>query len=118
MFQAPTDPRLLETSAHPRIRQPPRVTRANGRRFWYGRWYAGSRHLHRRIGLKCERGSSKGLTKTEPDTELRRMMLRYRPLAVGDELTFAVTAELMLSELEEIGRKATPLDNYRQILGY
>jgi integrase len=94
------------------------VTRANGRRFWYGRWYAGSRHLHRRIGLKRERGSSKGLNKTEADAELRRMMLRHRPLAVGEEVTFAVTAELMLSELEEIGRKATTLDNYRQILGY
>jgi len=93
-------------------------TRGDGRRHWYGRWYAGSRRLNRLIGLKREPGSSRGLTKTEADAELRRMMLRHRPLSVGEEITFGAAAELMLSELEEIGRKETTLDNYRQILSY
>jgi site-specific recombinase XerC len=45
-------------------------------------------------------------------------MLRDRPLEAGDEVTFATAAELMLGELEEIGRKPTTLANYRSILGF
>jgi hypothetical protein len=64
-------------------------TRTDGRQLWYGRWYAGSRRVNRRIGLKRRRGSDKGLTKIEAEEELRRMMLRDRPLEVGDEVAFA-----------------------------
>lgn len=91
-------------------------TRADGRQLWYGRWYAGSRRLNRRIGLKRKRGTGRGLTKIEAEAELRRMMLSDRPPVVGDEISFATAAELMLRELEEIGRKPTTLDIYRQIL--
>jgi integrase len=93
-------------------------TRADGRQLWYGRWYAGSRRLNRRIGLKRKRGTSLGLTKLEAEAELRRMMLRDRPPQVGDEITFAAAAELMLRELEELGRKPTTLANYRQTLDF
>lgn len=93
-------------------------TRADGRQLWYGRWYAGSRRLNRRIGLKRKRGTSRGLTKLEAEAELRRMMLRDRPPQIGDEITFATAAGLMLRELEELGRKPTTLDNYRQILDF
>jgi integrase len=91
-------------------------TRANGRQFWYGRWYAGQRRLNRRIGLKRKRGTGRGMTKVEAEAELRRMMLADRQPQVGDEITFATAAELMLTELEEIGRKQTTLTTYRQIL--
>lgn len=91
-------------------------TRANGRQLWYGRWYVGSRRLNRRIGLRRKRGSGRGMTKVEAEAELRRMMLADRPPQVGDEINFATAAELMLRELEELERKRTTLDNYRQIL--
>lgn len=74
--------------------------------------------MNRRIGLKRPRGGEQGLTKPEAEEELRRMMLRDRPLEAGDEVTFATAAELMLGELEEIGRKPTTLANYRSILGF
>lgn len=92
--------------------------RANGRQLWYGRWYAGPRRLNRRIGLKRQRGAPQGLTKSQAEKELRRMMLRDRPLRVGDEITFAAAAKLMLRDLEEIGRRPTTLANYRQILDF
>lgn len=91
-------------------------SRANGRQFWYGRWYAGHRRLNRRIGLKRKRGTGRGMTKVEAEAELRRMMLADRPPQLGDEISFATAAELMLTELEEIGRKRTTLTTYRQIL--
>jgi integrase len=93
-------------------------TRADGRQLWYGRWHAGGRRPNRRIGLKRLRGSGKGLTKVQAEEELRRMMLRDRPPEVGEALSFANAAELMLRELEEIGRKPTTLANYRGILGF
>ncbi len=46
------------------------------------------------------------------------MMLRDRPLEVGEEVAFATAAELMIRELEEIGRKPTTLANYRGILDF
>lgn len=91
-------------------------TCANGRQCWYGRWYAGPQRRNRRIGLKRKRGTGRGMTKVEAEAELRRMMLADRPPQLGDEITFAMAAELMLRELEEIGRKQSTLANYRQIL--
>jgi len=91
-------------------------TRADGRQLWYGRWYVGGRRVNRRIGPKRRRGSDRGLTKIEAEAELQRMMLRDRPHEPGEEVTFATAAEIMLRDLEEIGRKPTTLANYRQIL--
>jgi hypothetical protein len=90
-------------------------TCANGRQCWYGRWYAGAQRRNRRIGLKRKRGTGRGMTKVEAEAELRRMMIADRPPQLGDEITFAMAAELMLRELMEIGRKQSTLANYRQI---
>lgn len=92
-------------------------TCADGRQLWYGRWYAGGRRPNRRIGLKRKPGSEQGLSKIEAEGELRQMILRERPLEVGESPTFTIAADLMIRELEEIGRKPTTLDNYRNILG-
>ena len=43
-------------------------------------------------------------------------MIRERPPAAGSSVSFASTAELMLRDLEALGRKPTTLDNYRSIL--
>src|ERR1044072_730427 len=93
-------------------------TRADGRQLWYGRWYVGPRRLTRRIGLKRKRGTGKGLTKLEAEAELRRMMLRDRPPQIGDEITFATAAGLVLRVLEELVRKPTPLASYGQIFDF
>jgi len=93
-------------------------THADGRQVWYGRWYAGARRLNRRIGLKRQRGGPNGLTKVQAEEDLRRMMLRDRPPGAGEAPTFATAAEIMLRELEEIGRKPTTLANYQGILGF
>ncbi len=90
--------------------------RANGRGDWYGRWYLGGRRVNRRLGLKLRRGTGEGLNRTQAEAELRRLMVRERPPEAGASVSFASTAELMLRELESLGRKATTLDNYRAIL--
>jgi hypothetical protein len=90
--------------------------RANCREVWYGRWYLGGRRVNRRLGPKLRRSTGKGLNRTQAEAELRRLMVRERPPEAGASVSFASAAELMLRELESLGRKATTLDNYRAIL--
>jgi len=90
--------------------------RANGREVWYGRWHMGGRRVNRRLGAKLRRGTREGLNRTQAEAELRRLMVRERPPQAGASVSFESTAELMLRELESLGRKATTLDNYRAIL--
>jgi integrase len=90
--------------------------RANGREVWYGRWHMGGRRVNRRLGAKLRRGTGEGLNRTQAEAELRRLMVRERPPQAGASVSFESTAELMLRELESLGRKATTLDNYRAIL--
>jgi integrase len=90
--------------------------RANGREAWYGRWYLGNRRLNRCVGPKLRRGTGEGLNRTQAEAELRRLMVRERPPESGATISFASAAELMLRELDSLGRKATTLDNYQAIL--
>ena len=90
--------------------------RANGQELWYGRWHLGGRRVNRRLGPKRQRGTGEGLNRTQAEGELRRRMVRERPPAAGSSVSFASTAELMLCDLEALGRKPTTLDNYRSIL--
>jgi integrase len=90
--------------------------RANGQELWYGRWYLGGRRVNRRLGAKRRRGTGEGLNQTQAEAKLRELMVRERPPATGSRVSFASTAELMLRDLETLGRKPTTLDNYRSIL--
>lgn len=92
-------------------------TCADGQEVWYGRWYAGNdKRASRRIGPKRRRGTGKGLTRTEADAELRRMMLSERAPRPGSPLPLAAAAEQMLRHLEESGRAPSTLGAYRAIL--
>jgi integrase len=90
--------------------------RANGLEAWYGRWYLGGRRVNRCLGPKLRRGTGEGLNRTQAEAELRRLMVRERPPESGTAISFASAAELMLRELDTLGRKATTLDNYQAML--
>ncbi len=45
-----------------------------GRETWYGKWRVGERQVMRRLGLRREPGSSVGLTRTQAEAELRRLI--------------------------------------------
>jgi integrase-like protein len=91
-------------------------TCADGQEVWYGRWHAGGRRLNRRIGPKRRRSTGRGLTHTEAEAELRRMMARERSPAPDASVPFTVAAEHMLRHLETLDRKQTTLTNYHSIL--
>jgi integrase len=91
-------------------------TAADGTETWHRRWYAGGRRLKRRLGPKRRRGIGKGLTRTQAEAELRRLMARHRRPPPRASVPFGVAAEQMLAHLEAVGRKASTLGNYRTIL--
>jgi hypothetical protein len=47
---------------------------SNGRETWYGSWRVGGRRIKRRIGLKRRASTAEGLTRTQAEAELRRLM--------------------------------------------
>ncbi len=91
-------------------------TTADGKEVWYGRWRAEGKRLNRRLGPKRKRATGEGLTRTEAEASLRRMMTSERPPPVDTEVPFASAAEHLLRHLEALGRKPTTLDNYRSIV--
>jgi len=66
--------------------------------------------------LSADAGPERASTAPQAEAELRRRMVRERPPAAGSSVSFASTADLMLRDLEALGRKPTTLDNYRSIL--
>jgi integrase len=91
-------------------------TGKTGRKSWYGRWYSGGKRVRRTIGPKREAGSRDGLTRTEAEAELRRLMHDARTAQDRASLTVATVGERLLHRLEIVGRKPTTLATYRSTL--
>ncbi len=91
-------------------------TGKTGRKSWYGRWYSGGKRVRYTIGPKREAGSRDGLTRTEAEAELRRLI--HDALTAQDRasLTVAAVGERLLHHLEVVGRKPTTLATYRSTL--
>lgn len=79
---------------------------AGGREHWYGQWWVGDRRLKRSIGPKRTDGSRDGLTRSQPEAELRRLMADVKPAPVaGERLHLAEVGRRYLRHLEAAGRK-------------
>src|SRR6185436_134088 len=52
---------------------------AGGSDVYYGRWMAGSRKINRRIGPVRPPGGRDGLTRSEAEAELRRLIAEIKP---------------------------------------
>lgn len=92
------------------------VVRSGGRETWYGRWRVGGRQLQRRIGPKRRRGETTGLTKAEAEAKLRRMRLASDERPPPDTtVTVDEAADLMMLDLEAIGRRPSTLATYRSL---
>ena len=89
---------------------------ARGRELWYGRWYAGGRRVHRKIGPKRQRGTREGLTRAQAERELQRRVEVERPV-LRSRLTIEGAGRLYLEHLEHVlERKPTTLADYRSML--
>jgi integrase len=80
-------------------------TDATGREILYGHWRKDGRQVKRRLGPKRQRGSREGLTQTEAEVLLRKLMGEVKPREAGETLTIAELGEHYLAYIERRGRK-------------
>lgn len=79
---------------------------AGGRERWYAQWWSGDRRLKRSIGPKRADGTRDGLTRSQAEAELRRLMADVKPVPVaGERLDLAEVGRRYLRHLEAAGRK-------------
>jgi len=95
-------------------------TDAAGRETWYGHWRDGGRQVKRRIGPKRIVGTREGLTRTQAEAELRRLIGETAVNAplVGDRLSLEELGRRYLIHLEQKGRKKATLTAVRSVLDH
>lgn len=82
----------------------------NGIETWYGKWHSNGRRVKRVIGPKRADGSRDGLTRTQAEAELRRLINEVQVTAtVGHSLTVAAAGERYQRHLKRAGRKRTTI---------
>jgi integrase len=93
-------------------------TSPNGAETWYGRWRHGDIRHKRSIGPKRRQGSSNGLTRTDAERELRRL-IDETPGQVAESrsrVTLEEAGKRHIDRLETLGRKASTIGEYRGFL--
>jgi integrase len=82
-----------------------------GRESWFAKWSADGQQIKRRVGAKRAAGTREGLTRTQAEAEMRKLMEHVKPTrrVQGDALTIAQLAERYAKHLERQGRKKATL---------
>src|SRR5262245_17141585 len=94
-MQAPTRPRRPAGTGSLLVR-----TDRAGRRSWYGKFRVGPKQVKRRLGRVREPGSSLGLTQTQANRELRRMIAEVEVAPPPDvRVLFAEAADRYLAHV-------------------
>jgi integrase len=94
-------------------------TRADGtgRVMWYGRWWSGGSQFKRRIGPVRAAGAREGMTRTQAEKALRKLMGETQAHApVCERLCIETLGERYVRELERQGRKHSTVVAVRSIL--
>jgi len=80
---------------------------------WYGRWHAASgARPHRRIGMARKPGSRDGLTRSQAERELRRLMDVEETVRAPDRAapTMAELGDMLAVRLQSLGRKRSTIE--------
>jgi len=83
---------------------------------WYGQWRAHGERVKRAIGPRRGAGTPDGLTRTQAERELRRMMVDVRPAPPRERITVAEAGRRYVNRLEVDGRKRSTTGEYRSYL--
>lgn len=87
------------------------------RGFWYGRWWIGNRQVQRKIGPIRKPGSREGLTKSQAESELRRLIREVKPTP-QERLHVREVGDAYIAHLRDnLERKPTTIQDYGIILG-
>jgi integrase len=92
-------------------------TEAGGRETWYGKWRVDGQQVKRRVGLKRVPGTRDGLTKTEAEAELRRLMSALGAVPNrGERLSVQQAGEALVAARRAAGRKRSTVEGYESTL--
>jgi integrase len=84
---------------------------------WYGKWRIGNRQVKRKVGPKRKAGTREGLTKSQAERELRRLMREVKPTP-QERLTLREVGDAYLAHVRDyLERKPTTVQDYGIILG-
>jgi integrase len=87
-------------------------TDSAGRETWYGHWRATGRQVKRRIGPKRADGERAGLTRTQAEAELRRLIAETQvKRRVGERLSVDEVSRRYRLHAERRGRKRSTVQN-------
>src|SRR4051794_11754597 len=90
---------------------------AAGVESWYGSWRVGGRRVKRRLGAKRRASTADGLTRTQAEAELRRLMATARVVAGAARRTIGEAGNAYIDHLEHVmERKRTTIADYRGYL--
>jgi integrase len=88
-----------------------------GRETWYGKWRVGTSQVKRRIGPKRISSTREGLTRTQAEAELRRLIGSVEPATLSRErVTIEQVGELLIESLQAKGRKRATIETYGSAL--
>jgi integrase len=88
-----------------------------GQETWYGKWWVGKAQVKRRIGPKRAPSTRQGLTRTQAEAELRRMIGAIEPaLARRERITVAEAGELHVARVRMMGRKRATVQSYDSVV--
>jgi integrase len=84
---------------------------------WYGKWRLGERQVKRKIGPKRKPGTREGLTRSQAERELRRLMREVKPTP-QERLTLREVGDAYIAHLRDyLKRKPSTVQDYGIILG-
>jgi integrase len=88
-----------------------------GRETWYGKWRVGTAQVKRRIGPKRIPSTRDGLTRTQAEAELRRLIGSVDQATLSRErVAVGQVGALLLESLRAKGRKRATIETYSSAL--
>ncbi len=89
-----------------------------GRETWFAKWSVDGQQIKRRVGPKRAPSTRDGLTRTQAEAEMRRLMAEVKPTrrVRGDALTIAELGARYTAHLRRQGRKLATLTAVESVL--
>lgn len=87
-----------------------------GRETWYGKWRVGSTQVKRKLGPKRVPGTRDGLTQTQAEAELRRIMGEVAMVSRGERLTLEDVGRVLVDARKAAGRKRSTVEGYESMI--
>lgn len=83
---------------------------------YYGKWRVGDRQVKRKLGSVRRPGTRDGLTRTQAEAKLRKVMSEVTTAPVVERVTVEDAGTRLIDHLEALGRKPSTTQNYRSYL--